>query len=956
MLTPLRRDDQNEAGVRRCHRSLVAGLAILALMASACSAPRSEAQSPDPRPPRQTVKLVFVHHSCGENWLADANGGLGRALAANRYFVSDTNYGWGPNGIGDRTDITDWPEWFTGPRSGNSLRALYRESGQHCDYTRSLRDPGGENRIVLFKSCFPNSNLEGRATDRPARGDGLTVANAKAIYIELLRYFATRPDKLFVAITAPPVQDRTHAANARAFNTWLVRDWLANYRGKNVAVFDFYNVLTSPGNHHRLRSGRIEHLAQPGRNTLYYPSNGDDHPSRTGNRKATDEFLPLLNAYCNRWMATAPEPRPASEPPIETPPEVEEPPTPAETQPEVEKPPTARPGRILDDFERRSDAWAAFLDEASGTRLTFSRNRAVKHGGAASLGIRYDVAAESWATCSRVYDQPRDWSPFQGLSLYLHAEKLGQPITIVAYGGKSSDDLLHFEYRLRAPQAAVGGWQRIDIRWQQLKPASWQGDGSEKFDPRSAMGIALAFEASDSGRNTGRLWIDDVTLLSDRPEEEVPTNSTENAPPPEPPAEPIEEPAPPAEPTEEPPRPGEPSTPAPTSTQRLEPADLVYRGAFRLPDGPPEIGWEWSGEGLAYCPQGDPDGPDDGHPGSLFGTGHNWNQHVSEIGIPRPVISATKNLRDLNTARTLQPFADVAGDLSRPMEQARAGLAYLERQGRQTGGKLYFCRAPHLDEGATAPSHGWCEPDLSNPRPAGPWAVANAWNYVTTDYLFDIPRAWADRYTAGRCLATGRFRDGGQGSQGPSLFAIAPWLKGNPPPKGTRLKAVALLRYSAVTDEPQVTLRNYHHADDWSGAAWLTAGNQSAVVFAGTKGEGRCWYGFSNGLVWPDEPPYPPVPDYPHDQRGWWSERFVGQILFYDPADLAAVAAGARKPHEPQPYATMAIDEHLFNVGSQRQTRHVGAIACDRRHGYLYVLEFRGDGDKSLVHVWQVRP
>ena len=110
-----------------------------------------------PRPPEQAVKLVFIHHSCGENWLADAHGGLGRALAENNYFVSDTNYGWGPDRIGDRTDITDWPEWFTGPQSREYLQALYRENGQHCEYTRTGTDPGGENanrRVQVLLSQF----------------------------------------------------------------------------------------------------------------------------------------------------------------------------------------------------------------------------------------------------------------------------------------------------------------------------------------------------------------------------------------------------------------------------------------------------------------------------------------------------------------------------------------------------------------------------------------------------------------------------------------------------------------------------------------------------------------------------------------------------------------------------------------------------------------------------------
>jgi hypothetical protein len=51
------------------------------------------------------MRLIFIHHSTGENWLRDDYGELGKALSENNYFVSDTNYGWGPEGIGDRTDI-----------------------------------------------------------------------------------------------------------------------------------------------------------------------------------------------------------------------------------------------------------------------------------------------------------------------------------------------------------------------------------------------------------------------------------------------------------------------------------------------------------------------------------------------------------------------------------------------------------------------------------------------------------------------------------------------------------------------------------------------------------------------------------------------------------------------------------------------------------------------------------
>jgi len=260
----------------------------------------------DTSPPDRTVKLVFIHHSCGENWLADEDGGLGLALAQNNYFVSDTNYGWGPDSIGDRTDILDWPEWFLGPESARYLAALYQESGRHSPYSRPLPDPGSENEIIMFKSCFPNSNLEGDPDDPPTPYGGLTVGHAKYIYNQLLSYFSTRPDKLFIVVTAPPVSDPTFAANARAFNDWLVDGWLKEngYPLHNVAVFDFHAVLTGPNNHHRVCEGQLQRLTEPGMDTAYYlASPGDDHPSAEGNRKATMEFVPLLNVFYHLWRA-----------------------------------------------------------------------------------------------------------------------------------------------------------------------------------------------------------------------------------------------------------------------------------------------------------------------------------------------------------------------------------------------------------------------------------------------------------------------------------------------------------------------------------------------------------------------------------------------------------------------------------------------------------------------------
>lgn len=271
--------------------------------AQAPSAPIT-ATALDPTAPSHTVKLIFIHHSTGQNWLADDYGNLAKGLSDNNYFVSDTNYGWGINSIGDRTDIPNWTEWFSSADTPAYMNELYNESDQSFYYTRTLADPGGENQIIMFKSCFPNSALEGNPNDPPTADGWLTVGHAKYVYNQILTYFGAHPEKLFIVITAPPLQDGTYAANARAFNQWLLNNWLVdnNYTKTNVAVFDFYNVLTGPNNHHRYVSGAIEHVFTPGMNTSYYPSSaGDDHPNDVGSQKATNEFVPWLNVQYHRW-------------------------------------------------------------------------------------------------------------------------------------------------------------------------------------------------------------------------------------------------------------------------------------------------------------------------------------------------------------------------------------------------------------------------------------------------------------------------------------------------------------------------------------------------------------------------------------------------------------------------------------------------------------------------------
>ena len=401
----------------------------------------------------------------------------------------------------------------------------------------------------------------------------------------------------------------------------------------------------------------------------------------------------------------------------------------------------------------------------------------------------------------------------------------------------------------------------------------------------------------------------------------------------------------------------------------LQPDDLTYRGAFRLPEEPADFGWGYSGYAMTYYPAGDPDGPQDGFPGSLFILGHDQRQEVGEVSIPAPVISSAKSTTELPTAATLQELEDITGGMFGELEIPRAGLAYLPAQREQESGKLHFCWGQHF-QFENQPSHGWSDLDLAAPSPQGPWAIDGYTNYVTNDYLFEIPESWASAFAPGLRLATGRFRDGSWGGLGPALFAIGPWNEGSPPLPGAALQQVRplLLYGESVPGVPEISISEerrmagYSEPDEWSGGAWLTVGDKSAVVLVGTKALGRSWYGFSNGVEYPisgdPDEEYPDVPAWPHDQRGWWSEGISAQLIFFDPAELGAVARGELATWDPQPYATLSLDETLFDPGFdyERGKRYlVGGMAFDRGNSLLYIVErLADDGDRSLIHVFQL--
>ena len=264
----------------------------------------------------QTVDdMVFIHHSVGGVWLEEH--GLGDALLAKDYIeeMHDITYGTTvapdpgrPASLvpfggtpGDHTKMMHWILWFN-------------------DYFQGIRThdcASGYNRIIMFKSCFPASEIwwDGyvpgdpfhsmrtmtnyKAIYRHPDGPGHTYTRDGYTYKPLEDIFAENPDVLFIPVTAPPrhygpvepISDEVDDPDAiahrgRMFCEWLINEWLPGYNAahpglNNVAVFDWFDFLAYPDDH-------PEH---PNRlKEEYGGGSGDSHPNETACVASTAVF------------------------------------------------------------------------------------------------------------------------------------------------------------------------------------------------------------------------------------------------------------------------------------------------------------------------------------------------------------------------------------------------------------------------------------------------------------------------------------------------------------------------------------------------------------------------------------------------------------------------------------------------------------------------------------------
>lgn len=225
------------------------------------------------------TKIVFIHHSVGRNWLKE--GGLLDSLTARKIAIQSATNRQGCE-FAEETDMHNWV-----PKFQNSMNKII-----HYDKTiTGFYNDSRENEIIMFKPCYPNSNIVDESVDDSLENKK-TIGQYKQYFEKLKIIFAKYPDKKFIYVTAPPmVPNNTsfkNAARAKEFNDWLLNEYRPSYLQEsslnNLYIFDLFEVLADDKSVLKQEYRRAEN---------------DSHPNKTGSQAATLAFLEFLEKNNN---------------------------------------------------------------------------------------------------------------------------------------------------------------------------------------------------------------------------------------------------------------------------------------------------------------------------------------------------------------------------------------------------------------------------------------------------------------------------------------------------------------------------------------------------------------------------------------------------------------------------------------------------------------------------------
>jgi len=391
----------------------------------------------------------------------------------------------------------------------------------------------------------------------------------------------------------------------------------------------------------------------------------------------------------------------------------------------------------------------------------------------------------------------------------------------------------------------------------------------------------------------------------------------------------------------------------------LQSQNLVYQGAFRIPQGSPvddPHSANWGGGCMTYNPGGN------GGQGSLLVCGMETTWLVGEISIPTPVNSS--NFGALPTASLVNNFVNVLGGHATDIYPEGGTSVAL-------GGLLLYNGKLIVTAYGTFDTFAWNHPtshfiasaDLTHPAYiGGPYQLGTTANPgFVAGFMTPIPpdyqAALGGPYLAGQCC----LNIIGRTSSGPSATVF------NPDDIGRTNPAPAKRVLAYPTTHP--TLGDWYGNPSpvgitlYNGASRMADGvfpeGSKSVLYFGRVGVGKFCYGQATSdpsLIGTNyEAGVPYCYDPTSGSKGSTAYPYKFMVAAYNADDLVAVKNGTKQEWEIVPYSTWELTfPIMFPAGASAHV-NIGSVAYDPGNQRIFVSQkYTDGGGGTLINVFKV--
>ncbi|GAB4539929.1 MAG: hypothetical protein Fur002_05860 [Anaerolineales bacterium] len=178
----------------------------------------------------------------------------------------------------------------------------------------------------------------------------------------------------------------------------------------------------------------------------------------------------------------------------------------------LEPQPQAPPANLVADFDREAPFnIESYFDEQTDSTSACVLDKSFGLEDSASLRFEFDAAPDAWASCGLSFYDKQIWQDYAGIAFYVHAETadVAYAVNFTVNDGEDKN----YQRELQTATESVDGWQRVELRWEDLLRVEWEADAGMPLTPQDIEGVWFEISAPQAARLAGQLWIDSVELI-----------------------------------------------------------------------------------------------------------------------------------------------------------------------------------------------------------------------------------------------------------------------------------------------------------------------------------------------------------------------------------------------------------------------------------------------------------